>query len=237
MQIIRRALIPGILACIVALPSAAGAGETESVYLSTGCATPVIEPLLFKPICSAPETTFETTAWGHWGILEANALGDLVFGSEHHSASINLWHPIFCEATGFWQFSQLLIEDQTASTPALRQIRNRFPCPLPSLGTDNALRSLRAILRRRFGTEFIYGISRKATCARILARNVRRCRFGWAIGDSIFSGKARVRLDVKEVSWVRGVVVRLNEYCLVVQHRPRRTCIKRLHMRGRYSTK
>jgi hypothetical protein len=97
--------------------------------------------------------------------------------------------------------------------------------PVLLLSIRGALNAIAEALRERLGSEFPGGYGE---CRFGAAQNIRRCRFSWYQGDSYYWGRARVRLDSLHTGWVRGSVRRLDEYCLRVEHKPRRRCVKRI---------
>ena len=100
--------------------------------------------------------------------------------------------------------------------------------PVLLLSAQGALNAISDALGERLGSSFRSGYAKVGECKFGAAQNIRRCRFSWYLGDSFFSGRARVRLDSLRIGWVRGSVREINEYCLRVAHEPRRRCVKRV---------
>ena len=99
------------------------------------------------------------------------------------------------------------------------------------LGGRGARRYARRALRRTFGSAFTYGYAHSYRCRR--ASDIRvRCHAGWVIGDVSYGGPVTIWLSKRAgaLRWNYSLsIIRVNEYCLVVQG----SDCRRLVMRSR----
>jgi hypothetical protein len=76
-------------------------------------------------------------------------------------------------------------------------------------------------------------------CKDSLAFNVRRCKFGWVIGDSGYVGFSRVALYERpnrtRIAVVRYRLRNIDEYCFFALHKPLAACERHRHGVGRVS--
>ena len=118
--------------------SAPRADAAAKVYFPSKCNNAAYKPLNITVTCADGKTSFQTTHWNSWGMAKAHTTGGLVYPDcgntplykchnyEEDQATITLSGPVNCG--GRLQFTRLVIKDLEASTPALRTIRERFPC-------------------------------------------------------------------------------------------------------------
>ena len=105
--------------------------------------------------------------------------------------------------------------------------------PLPTLAASEANRLLRTALGRNFGGAFKYGDAVKLRC-KVKTRTDSRCRPSWYIGDSAYSGSARIWYSGKgdDAQWnYSWTIRRVDTYCTYVnrKHSKRwltRHCVK-----------
>lgn len=240
----RIALFAGLLACVAGAPAQAVASE-HSVYFSAGCHGSSFEPPTIVLACVDGKAVFETDEWTHWDSRTAQATGKFrhpdcaanvpLVACRHYAedeATLNLWRPVYCSKIGRRQFTQLLMEDLTALTPATRQFRQNYSCanfspetPAPRkshkffLGKGFAAQLMRNALLRRGALSFRAGYARRVVCSKRLAVDRVRCKMSWIVGDLSFSGRGSIWVTYPEGRnfWNFSYrIVRLNEYCAAV---------------------
>lgn len=127
------------LALLATLALAAPRADAAAkVYFPSNCDNEAYKPLNVIVTCADGKTSFQTTHWDRWGSTSAHTTGGLVFPEcgdkplyackhyEEHEATITLSAPANCG--GRRQFTRMVIKDLEASKPALRTIREHFPC-------------------------------------------------------------------------------------------------------------
>ncbi len=120
---------------ILAAPRADAAAK---VYFPSRCNNSAYKPLNIVVTCADARTTFQTAHWERWGTTSAHTTGGLVYPEcgnkplvscnhyEEDKATITLSVPVNCG--GRLQFTRMVIKDLEPPAPALRTIREHFPC-------------------------------------------------------------------------------------------------------------
>lgn len=102
---------------------------------------------------------------------------------------------------------------------------------VPYLSAYDAEIAMEKVLKPKFGEWAIYG----ARCGKAPARNVRKCKLDWYVGDVSYAGRGRVEAhpdrDFGSLVWmkVRWQVRETDHYCKAVKgtkHSTGKDCVK-----------
>jgi hypothetical protein len=96
------------------------------------------------------------------------------------------------------------------------------------LGTDFAGRLMREGILRHPSVGFQAGYARRVRCNKRISDIRLKCRMIWFVSDTVFYGRGTIWLTFPEhrAYWNYAYrIVGLNEYCALVEHRPRRECV------------
>ena len=122
---------------------------------------------------------------------------------------------LVCQAGGEWIGASSRPEDHPA----------HWNPPPPVLGAAEAARFMRKGLNESPRVGFEAGYARRVRCNNRISRSQRRCRISWVVGDAYIYGKGAVWLTEHGEAWNFSYrLVLLDEYCVLVEHRPRSRC-------------
>lgn len=119
---------------------------------------------------------------------------------------------------GFRRGHYRVIARSTRRPPPIRRAR---------LSARRASIAIGRFLTVKFQGAWLNRVAGSLNCNRKLSFNVRRCKFSFGIGDSGYSGQARVahyRRDSRKFARVGYRVQHVNEYCVAVNEGSRNEC-------------
>lgn len=226
----------GLVVSGLAVFSAVAQGR-DIYFYGCGGTGPQIEPAEIILTCADAKLRVEALAWSRWDSEQALADGVLTYPNcpprvplsgcqtyAHKRVTFKLWQPLYCRRYGSWAFTQALVIDESAPTPATRNSPFGFPCPermAPDffLGTDFAASLMRNALSRRPALAFSSAYGRKVRCNHRVARDRLKCRMSWFVGDLAYGGRGMIWITYPRHKpyWNFSYrIVRFNEYCAVV---------------------
>jgi hypothetical protein len=231
-------ILVGFVACAVGFAAAPGSAQDHTAYFH-GCVGDgsQIEPVEVVLTCADAKLRVEALEWLRWDSEGALATGTLIYPNcpskvplvrchnyAHDPVRFKLLRPAFCRRYGAWVFTQALVVDESAPTPATRNSPFSFPCPEPHtpkvfLGTDFASSLMRNALSRRPAFAFSAAGGRKIRCNHRVARDRVKCRMSWFVGDLVYWGRGVIWVTYPrhEPYWNFSYrITRFNEYCAVV---------------------
>lgn len=226
-----------LLLCTVGFTVGAASAQGQAIYFhGCGGSGNQTEPAEVVLTCADAKLRVEALAWSTWELAGASATGTLTYPDcppevplvkcrdyAHKPVVFALSQAEYCPRYEAWVFTQALLIDENAPTPATRNSPFRFPCPKqPSkffLSTEYGSSLMRDALSRRRAFAFSAGGARRVKCNVRVSRDRLKCRMSWFVGDLVFWGRGTIWITYPqgEAYWNFSYrVVRFNEYCAVV---------------------
>ncbi|MFY9587234.1 MAG: hypothetical protein WAT66_07260 [Actinomycetota bacterium] len=228
----------GFVLCALGFAVGPASAQGQEVYFH-GCGGngDQIEPAEIVLTCADAKLRVEALKWSTWESVGARATGTLTYPDcppkvplvqcrsyAHDPVTFELSQAEYCPRYESWVFTQALVIDESAPTPATRNSPFRFPCleqrpPKFFLGTNYASSLMLNALGRRPAFAFSAAGGRKVRCNHRVAQDRVKCRMSWYVGDLVFWGRGMIWITYPQHKpyWNFSYrIVRFNEYCAVV---------------------
>jgi hypothetical protein len=130
---------------------------------------------------------------------------------------------------GTWRWQAWVDKDQSRSAREKFYVDADEPIGPLNLRRGEANRYMRKALARKFGKNWLYGLSRQTNCGKRLGKDKRRCSpIRWYVGDLVFYGRGKIWLSYSSDAayWNASFrITKVNEYC-ISQGASRAACSK-----------
>lgn len=192
------------------------------------------KPTMVGLTCADGKLRVESLEWRRWDSAGAVADGLLTYPDcapnvplfrcrnyAHDPVVLRLVRAEYCPRFGSRVFTEAVVVNEGAPTPATKYSRFAFRCPKPKprrpfLGSRFAARLMRKALTRDSRLSFEAAYRRRVTCNKRLSRARRRCKMSWIVGDLYFDGRGTIWLTSERGQLYWNFAYRMqrrNAYC------------------------